>query len=123
MQPRFTILILDDDETLRYVLREALTQSGHCVVGAADGEDALAWLAANRPDLILFDLKMPGMDGNGFIEAVRSQARLSHVSILLLSAVADLELQAGQLGVDLWMAKPFDLLELLDIVEQVLRRP
>lgn len=117
---KFTVLIVDNDDSVRFVLREALADAGYEVVEARDGQEAMLWLSTGRPGLIVLDLKMPSMDGAGFVQALRTEPHLWNVPVLVLSAALDLEMQAGSLGVAGWLPKPFELDGLLEAVRQIL---
>ena len=95
-----TILIADDATTFREVLATSLRRAGHCAITVGNGEEALAALKADRPDLILLDLAMPRMGGIAFLDAVRTHPQFSDIPILLLTAVTDQVMlaQAAELG-------------------------
>ena len=115
------VLVVDDDDSTRGVLVEALADEGYVVMPAADGAAALALLEAWRPDLILLDLLMPGMDGWAFTEAYQ-QIAPPHAPLVLLTAgtVGLEETVAGRpvpaaAGV---LPKPFILDDLLALVQR-----
>lgn len=111
------ILIVDDEDDIRYMARVVLQLDGHKVIEASHGQAALELLGSHQPDLILTDLNMPIMDGLEFIGHVRGDPKTSGIPICLVTAnpnvVADVEI----------LAKPFDLHDLSGIVEAALRRP
>ena len=110
------ILVVDDDADVRVILTTALEMEGYAVSAAADGEDALAHVAADAPDLILLDLRMPGLSGWDVAEALKAGGVV--VPILALSASAEAEAEAGEIGAAAWIAKPFDV---VDVLEKVAR--
>ncbi len=116
------VLVIDDDEALRELLSEMLTEEGWTVKEAADGLAALALLEGWRPDLIVLDHLMPRMDGPAFLHAQRARSDIAAIPVLLLSAMRDRDLQveANQPGVVAAMSKPFDLDALLALVERLL---
>jgi len=106
MRPR--VLVIDDDDTVCELLREALTLDGYAVATVPHGAAALELVQHHRPAVILCDLLMPVMDGRSFIERYRAAAA-TPASLLLLSARPDLELVGVELGADGVIQKPFEL--------------
>src|SRR5437879_1085691 len=82
------ILVADDKATSRELVRTVLERIGYAVVEAADGVEALSSARANRPDLIILDLHMPGLDGFGVIEALRSDEHFAKTPVMALTASA-----------------------------------
>jgi len=118
---RSTVLVVDDDLTVRDVVRRYLELAGHQVALAGNGEDALAWIAEHKPDLVVLDLMLPGIDG---LEVCRRLRRTSTVPVVMLTALGEEENRiAGlQLGADDYVTKPFSPRELALRVSSVLRR-
>jgi DNA-binding response OmpR family regulator len=116
-----TVLVVDDDLTVRDVVRRYLELAGHRVALADNGEDALAWAAEHRPDLVVLDLMLPGIDG---LEVCRRLRATSSVPVVMLTALGEEENRiAGlQLGADDYVTKPFSPRELALRVTSVLRR-
>jgi DNA-binding response OmpR family regulator len=114
-------LVVDDDLTVRDVVRRYLELAGHQVALADNGEDALAWIARNEPDLVVLDLMLPGIDG---LEVCRRLRATSAVPVVMLTALGEEENRiAGlQLGADDYVTKPFSPRELALRVSSVLRR-
>src|SRR5919197_449338 len=107
-----TILIADDDPTLRALLHQTLAEEGYRVLTAADGQEALAQVRAHRPDLLVLDWLMPGLSG---LEVARQLRAAAGLPILMLTARNALEDRVAGLdsGADDYLVKPFDLAELL----------
>jgi len=80
------VLVVDDDPDTRLLARTLLTHAGHAVVEVADGTEAIACARRERPDLILFDLAMPGMSGTELVRAVRADAELRATPLALYTA-------------------------------------
>lgn len=105
------VLVADDEERILDFLDTALTVEGHEVIRASDGEAVLRLAAEQRPDVILLDVMMPGMDGLETARALRQHETLSDVPIIMLTALArDQDFWRGwQAGVDSYVTKPFEL--------------
>ena len=122
------ILIVDDEAHIRALLEQTLEEledEGVELLSAADGEAALALVAAERPDLVFLDVMMPKMNGYEVCRAVRSDLGLSDVTVVLLTAKgqdADRE-QGFAVGADEFRTKPFDPDELLDLARSRLGQP
>jgi two-component system response regulator MprA len=116
------VLVVDDDPHVRYMLECALEAGGHSVVAAEDGNAALRLAAESRPEAVVLDLMMPGMDGFQFLEVWRSQAHSRDVPVVVVSAVHDLREAVGRLqpyDVRACLPKPFDLNVLLGTLERL----
>jgi len=105
------VLVADDEERILDFLDTALTVEGHEVVRATDGESVLRLAEAVRPDLILLDVMMPGMDGLATTRVLRAHETLHDVPIIMLTALTrDHDFWRGwQSGVDSYLTKPFEL--------------
>ena len=105
-----TILVIDDDKLIREGLSALLKSAGQAVIEAADGKEGLAAAQANKPDLIVTDLRMPNMSGQEMIEAIRADAEISSTPIVVLTNddTNDSVNQALQSGVTVYLAKNLD---------------
>ena len=116
-----SVLIVDDEPTLRETLAEALEADGLTVITAADGKEALERFRADQPDLVLLDLMLPQVSG---IDVCRILRRESSVPIVMLTARdSEIDKVVGlELGADDYVTKPFSLRELLARIRTQLRR-
>ncbi|OLE23205.1 MAG: DNA-binding response regulator, partial [Actinobacteria bacterium 13_1_20CM_3_71_11] len=116
------MLVVDDDPTVSDVVRRYLERAGYAVTLSADGHDALAAYERNRPDLVVLDLMLPGLDGLEVCRRLRSSA--SGVPIVMLTALGEEadRVLGLQLGADDYVTKPFSPRELVLRVQSVLRR-
>jgi DNA-binding response OmpR family regulator len=101
------ILVIDDEPMVRDTLAQVLADEGYIVDVAVDGEDALERVHAARPDAILLDLMMPGMNGRQFLQALRDDPAYSSVPVLIMTAVHGLELNLSTIGASEVVEKPF----------------
>jgi DNA-binding response OmpR family regulator len=115
-----TILVAEDDLAIVALLIEVLTDEGYLVQIAASGSDALAALLADRLDLALIDLSLPGMDGRELLSAARAQPIDVPIVMMSTSTLATSELTAA--GAQAGLSKPFELDQLLACVAQHIRR-
>lgn len=116
------VLVVDDQMTMRALVRSALQQIGMTdVADAVDGEDGLKQLAQRPVELIISDYNMPKIDGLEFLKAVRSHERTKKSAFIMLTGRSDKELvqRAVQYGVNNYLAKPFTTAELKKKIEQV----
>lgn len=93
-----TILVVDDEPTLRDLYKAMLGRQGYRVAVAGNGSQALMALEVVRPDLIVLDMAMPEMDGLAFLRVIRDSVEWKHVPVILLTAFATTEQQAGLAG-------------------------
>jgi PAS domain S-box-containing protein len=119
------VLVVDDDEDVRHVLRETLQRLGCEVVEAADGRDALERAGREDFDLVLMDLHVPHVHGHDIIRALRDPALKRRVPIIVLSgSVGEQQtMQSLVLGANVFLSKPPDSAALAEQVERLLRRP
>ncbi|GAA4672490.1 response regulator transcription factor [Streptomyces youssoufiensis] len=124
------LLVVDDEPTVRELLRTALRYADFAVEAAATGQEALDLAAQHTPDLVLLDVMLPDMDGFEVIRRLRAQPRSPHpgrggdVPVLFVTARGDRHdrLHGLHLGGDDYVTKPFDLEELIARIHAVLRR-
>jgi DNA-binding NarL/FixJ family response regulator len=119
-----TILVADDDLGTRLSIADYLELHGFAAIAVENGREALAMVESQRPHLIVTDIAMPHMDGHTFIRQIRSQPALRLLPVVFLTArdeTAD-RIIGYQLGCDAYLAKPFELPELLAVVRNLLDR-
>jgi len=119
-----TILCVEDEADLRAALAEELREAGHEVIEAPDGAGALEQAVQRKPDLILSDITMPGMDGFHLVDEIRiNHPRLAEVPVIFLSALAERDsiIEGVNLGADDYLTKPVDFELLLAKVDAKLR--
>ena len=116
-----SVLVVDDEADIRSLVRELLERAGHDVLEAGDGNEGLRAFFASRPDLVVLDVSMPGLDGWETLERIRE---LSDVPVVMLTAQARelAKVRGLRGGADDYITKPFGRQELLARVEANLRR-
>src|SRR3990170_2380631 len=118
--PDGRILSADDEDSLRWVLEKGLKQAGYRVVAVKDGEAALQEAGSEPFDLILLDIRMPGMDGLTLLGKIREARPDAQVVIMTAHGTMETAIQAMQRGAYDYLAKPFDMDELLLLAERAL---
>jgi CheY-like chemotaxis protein len=116
-----TVLVVDDEPVLRAIVREILDEEGYAVIEAADGRVALEIMESARPDLVLMDVMMPGVDGREAYRQLRLHPEHRDVPVIMMSAA----IQPHGLDPSIagFMAKPFDLNQLVELVVRLIGRP
>lgn len=117
----FTILIIDDEPEFREMATELLKSDGHRALSAPSGEDGLAMVRAIRPDLILLDYHMPGMNGLAVMEQLRADDSMRRIPVVgLTSAMADQANALSRAGCIGFIPKPFEPAEFLSLIVRFL---
>lgn len=118
------ILIVDDEQDLVKLVRFNLEKDGYKVISASNGEDALLLARKERPDLIVLDLMLPGIDGLEVCKKLKTDTELVNIAVIMLTAKGEeSDITLGlKLGADDYITKPFSPKELVARVQAVLRR-
>ena len=121
MQP-YNVLIVDDDPQVTLALSIRLRAAGYVVDTAPDGETGLEKLALKLPDVVLLDMRMPGIDGLAVIRRMKMDERLSRVPVIVISANAQetVKREAIATGAKLFLEKPYESRVMLDALTRVL---
>jgi CheY-like chemotaxis protein len=117
-----TVLIVEDSEDARYLMRLELEQLGYRVVEAENGEKAVEVAERERPDIILMDLSLPIMDGIAATEKIRSRDGFKTVPVIAVTAhqETDFRADAKAAGFDAYVTKPIDMPWLSELIEGLL---
>jgi DNA-binding response OmpR family regulator len=118
------VLLVEDEEQLRRVMKDLLEREGYTVAEARDGIQALDQADRHAPDIIVLDLNLPGVDGYTVLQQLRSRAATRTIPIVVLTAKGDEdnEVRVFQLGADDFITKPFRARALSARLEAVLNR-
>src|SRR4051812_36161738 len=116
------ILIVDDEPAISWALERALAREGHAVAVAASAEQALSLAAKHAPDVVILDVRLPGM--NGLTALPRLKERAPDAAVIVITAFGDLPtaVRAVEGGAFDYLTKPFDLSQALDAVARALQR-
>jgi two-component system cell cycle response regulator DivK len=116
------ILVVEDEEDNRRILRDLLTTSGYEMTEAVNGEDALLEVAKQRPDLILMDIQLPAMDGYETTRRIRMNPDLESLPIIAVTsyALAGDESKALAAGCNAYVSKPYSPRQLLEKIREYL---
>jgi two-component system cell cycle response regulator DivK len=121
---RQQILVVEDQEDNRTILRDLLTSAGFEVLEAVTGEEGIQMAEAHRPDLILMDIQLPVVDGHEATRRIKSNPTLSAIPIIAVTsyAMSGDEMEAMRAGCDGYISKPFSPRSLLATVRDILTR-
>ena len=111
------ILVVDDDPTILATVSETLDLEGYPVVTATNGAEALEAVERERPWVVLLDMRMPILDGWGFVRAIRERG--ISLTVVVMTAASDARRWAREIGAQGVLAKPFELDDLLAAVQRV----
>ena len=123
LQAPRTVLIVDDESSMRLLVHATIESDDYLVLEAADGAEAWAMIQEQRPSLVLLDVQMPGRSGLDLLRSVRADPSLRGTRVILLTSRAqENDVEVGLIsGADFYLTKPFSPLDLLTRVEEALR--
>lgn len=118
------IVVIDDDEDLRAFVEFHLGKGGHTVIPACNGFEGIEQIEQHRPDLIIMDVVMPGLDGVDICKRLKRNEEIAEIPVLFLSAKREAveRIRGIESGGDAYITKPFSMGELAQAVEIALRR-
>jgi len=116
-----TILVVDDDDSIRSLLQQELSEAGYLIEQATNGKQALECIRKNRPDLIILDVMMPEMNGFDVAAILKNDPQTMDIPIIILSIVQD-KARGFRIGVDRYLTKPIDTTELFTEVGNLLEQ-
>jgi len=118
------ILIIDDEADLVNMLKMRLEAAGYDVISAGDGQEGLGIIRKSKPDLVVLDLMLPGMDGYKVCGLLKNDKRYSEIPVIIFSARAQQsDMKMGEeVGADAYITKPFEPKALLDKIEELIKR-
>jgi len=115
-----TILVVEDDEGIRFIVRKALESLGYLIKSAANGLEALELLRREGvPQMILLDMQMPVMDGWRFAAELKA-SQGKYIPIVVMTAAGDAEKRAADIHAEAWLGKPFSLKDLQATVKRIM---
>ncbi len=117
--PTLRVLVVEDDPDIRDVLAYTLEREGFEVLGVSDGERALEVMRATRPDLVLLDLLMPGLDGRGVARVMMGESALSRIPVVSMSASPE---EVAPSLARVHVQKPFTIAAIVDAIRHALSR-
>jgi CheY-like chemotaxis protein len=119
-----TVLIADDEPSMRLLVRATIESDQYEVLEASDGDEAWAMIKQHRPSVVLLDVQMPGRTGLEVLALIRSEPSLAATRVIMLTAKAlKADVEVGMTaGADLYLTKPFSPLDLLTRVDEALGR-
>jgi two-component system, chemotaxis family, chemotaxis protein CheY len=116
------VIVVEDFNTSRQIIKRTLEKMGHMVEEASDGREALRYFDGNRIDLVITDFNMPNMDGGDLVEYIRSKAEYKYIPIFMLSTETNIDKlnRAKEARITCWIKKPFEVAEFKKLIEKVL---
>ena len=116
------ILVVEDQEDNRRIMRDLLTSVGYEVMEAVTGEEGVAAAETHRPDLILMDVQLPGLDGYEATRQIKANPDLEHIPIIVVTsyALSGDDVKAFEAGCNAYVSKPFSPRELLAKIREYL---
>ncbi|HEY5512918.1 MAG TPA: response regulator [Geomonas sp.] len=117
------ILVVEDEESLLKLESILFTSKGYAVTGVRDGKSALDAIAADRPDLVVLDVMLPGLDGFEVCRAIKENPLTSSIPVVMLTAKkSSNDLERGRLaGADAYLTKPFKSVKVLEVIEGLIK--
>ncbi|MBI3003740.1 MAG: response regulator [candidate division NC10 bacterium] len=118
------VLVIDDDPTMIEMVKDFLESHGYHVIPARSGEEAVKKAAVSKPDVLILDVMMPGIDGYETCRQLKKEAGLSGVPVIMFTAGADprFNKRAFEAGADFCVSKPFEMDRFLNVVGMALRK-
>ena len=116
------VLIVEDEVGIVRLLDDVLTDEGHRVLIAANGQQALELAAGERPDLIVTDFMMPVMDGAALLKSLAVDPALATIPVIVMSSMPEAAVAERCTGYALFLRKPFRIFDVIDIVAELLGR-
>ena len=116
-----TVFVVDDDRGLLRLMEKALRREGIATSSAGSGKDAISWLAGNRADLMLLDLKLPKVNGFEVLEQVRADENLKMIPVVVLTSSHEERdlVKSYKLGVNAYVVKPVDFHQFVNAVKEL----
>jgi DNA-binding response OmpR family regulator len=115
------VLVVDDEKEIRELLDKFLTELGHEVIVASNGEEAIEVAERETPQVILLDIKMPGVDGVETCKRLKTNEKTCFIPVIMVTGLENHKMEAIQSGADDFVRKPFDIEELSIRVKSMLR--
>ena len=117
------ILIIEDDEDILQVLETVLAYNEFGVIGIDGTEDIFETIEKYKPDLVLTDYLLSGLNGGRICQLIKSNKDTCHLPVVLISAYPELAISFGKFGFDAFINKPFNIQELVDKIDELLEKP
>jgi CheY-like chemotaxis protein len=116
------ILVCDDDPGVLEVIKIILEENNYEVITASNGKGIQKMIAQTKPDMLFLDIWMPGIDGKEITKLLKRDAQFKDMPIIIISALNDTKDIAQEVGADGFLSKPFTITDLLEVVENNLKK-
>ncbi|MGI4750619.1 MAG: response regulator transcription factor [Janthinobacterium lividum] len=114
-----SILILDNDPSILEVMEEALSYEGFCVNTFKETEDIISLVTKFKPDLVITDYILNGINGGELCKKIKNTSSTCHLPVIIISAYSKVLQSLGYYGCNAYVAKPFDLTEMIDLIKNL----
>jgi DNA-binding response OmpR family regulator len=115
------VLVVDDEAQIRNLLNSLLTKEGYEVIVASNGEEALVLAEKENPQVVLLDIKMPGIDGKEVCKRLKAGENTCYIPVIMITGYEQEKMDAVRAGADDFVHKPFDMVEISTRVKSILR--
>ena len=116
----YHILVIDDNEDILFMIKTMLEMKGYRISAKDNPDDIESFIEQTRPDVILMDLLLSGSDGREICKKIRENKLISHIPVVMISALPDAAISCKDAGTDYFLGKPFEMNDLFETINNAL---
>jgi DNA-binding response OmpR family regulator len=117
---QYHILVIDDNEDILFMIKAMLEMKGYSITAKESADDAEHFIEVTKPDLVLMDMLLSGSDGREVCKKIKMNKAISHVPVMMISALPDASISCIEAGADYFLGKPFEMNDLFQTVANAL---